>query len=799
MNTEMREPSQCGEDVNAAHEAAVREALARIAPLFPSRSFVAVNPFLGFTNLPFEEAAWRVMTLRGRAPLLDANEYRKLFAKGEITIEDLDWVTDASWSVAQLLTALESPVDHAIDVPWTAVDALESERAEERWRDFVVEEISKWCAVYYDQNQTTWTLPWARAGLYSVFREAARFDRAPDTHGLHTLRDLVATLPPDAEAAIAVILRELAPPSGREADFVYGQLALVSGWAGYCQYLVHEHRLKGDDSPALRELLAFRLAYDLALLRMRPNLRSSFGVRRRSVTTAPLAALCRWQLAYEVAWQRAVLRKLTQAHDPLSPTEPKRPRAQAVFCIDVRSEPLRRHLEGVSEDVRTLGFAGFFGFPLSHERPDGSGAEARCPALLAPTAESAECGVRRHDRAVRARARASTSKAIQNAAASCFSFVEAAGLAFLAQLWSQTDTSGPAWLGTPKPALLDFEHSDLDALAVRAEATLRNMSLTRNFGRLLLLCGHGSHSANNPFASGLDCGACGGHAGDVNARIAAQVLNHPGVRQRLAGRGIELPEDTWVLAGLHNTMTDEVTLFDLDLTPESHRADVDALLRSLELAGAATRRERAVKLGHATDEDLLYALRKRAQDIAQTRPEWGLAGNAAIIVAPRQRTCGLDFEGRTFLHEYRHEDDQDGRMLQLILSAPVVVASWINLQYYGSRVDPVLYGAGNKVLHNVVGGVGVFEGNGGDLRVGLPLQSIHDGERFIHEPRRLSVFVEAPREKVWRAMASLPDVRKLFDGRWIHLLTIEHGEVYAYEPSGFRKLESTGTRQSVAA
>ena len=78
-------------------------------------------------------------------------------------------------------------------------------------------------------------------------------------------------------------------------------------------------------------------------------------------------------------------------------------------------------------------------------------------------------------------------------------------------------------------------------------------------------------------------------------------------------------------------------------------------------------------------------------------------------------------------------------MLELILTAPVVVASWISLQYYGSAVAPAAFGAGNKLLHNVVGGIGVFEGNGGVLRGGLPWQSVHDGEGLVHEPLRLSV------------------------------------------------------------
>ena len=58
----------------------------------------------------------------------------------------------------------------------------------------------------------------------------------------------------------------------------------------------------------------------------------------------------------------------------------------------------------------------------------------------------------------------------------------------------------------------------------------------------------------------------------------------------------------------------------------------------------------------------------------------------------------------------------------MILTAPVVVASWISLQYYGSTVAPTsVFGAGNKLLHNVTGGIGVVEGNGGLMRSGLPL------------------------------------------------------------------------------
>ena len=104
----------------------------------------------------------------------------------------------------------------------------------------------------------------------------------------------------------------------------------------------------------------------------------------------------------------------------------------------------------------------------------------------------------------------------------------------------------------------------------------------------------------------------------------------------------------------------------------------------------------------------------------------------------------------------------------------MVVANWINLQYYGSVVDPGHLGAGNKVLHNVVGGrIGVLEGNGGDLRIGLALQSLHDGRDWVHEPLRLSVFIAAPQTAIEQVLADHPNVAALVDNGWLYLFRID--------------------------
>jgi uncharacterized protein YbcC (UPF0753/DUF2309 family) len=372
-------------------------------------------------------------------------------------------------------------------------------------------------------------------------------------------------------------------------------------------------------------------------------------------------------------------------------------------------------------------------------------------------------------------------------AVSCFSFVGPVGLAYLPKLFTDgfaatrpvarpedeglarraVDAKGPtldptATTGIPLEARVDL-----------AEGALRAMSLTGGFAPLVLICGHGATTVNNPYDTGLDCGACGGHTGEANARVAAAVLNDPGVRDGLARRGITVPEDTWFVAAQHDTTTDRVTIFDRALVPAGHLERLADLERRLAEAGARTRAERAGRLGVDGDGPVDAAILRRSRDWAQVRPEWGLAGCRAFIVAPRRRTRDLDLAGRAFLHSYDWRRDQGFGVLELIMTAPMVVASWISLQYYASTVENRLFGSGDKTLHNVVGRVGVLEGNGGDLRTGLPWQSVHDGERLQHEPLRLSVVIEAPIDAMNDVLARHPEVRALVDHGWLALLAMD--------------------------
>lgn len=771
--------------------AAVRTALARIAPLWPLRHFVAVNPFLGLLDRPFADACALLQRVAGAPPLLRPNDYLAAYDRGEIAAADLSAVADDTWSVERLLTILrdaEADHEHLARV-LTVAEELDADRPHPSWSRFIVDEISKWGGVLFDRNQTTWRIERPGTDLFATWRASAAIDRNPEVFGLRGFRAFVAALPRDPDAVIHQCIARIAPTGVPVADFLHRQLLSISGWAGHVQYLVREDALRGQENPMLRDLLAIRLAYDAGLhAAFRPNPKDrAKGARTRPAPAAAanVAGLVRWQRAYELGYQRHLAGQLAASAppDPCAPAD--RPAVQAIFCIDVRSELLRRHLEAAAPLTQTLGFAGFFGFPVAHRAGLHQAATARCPALLVPPVHS-EAPLRPQALAgTRARlAAAGAWKAFQNSAISCFSFVEAVGLGFSSALADRRAPARP----TCDPVGPRFA-PDL-ALPTRinlAENALRNMSLTRSFARLVLVCGHGSASANNPYASSLDCGACGGHAGDVNARLAAATFNDPAVRRGLAARGIAIPADTWFIAGLHNTTTDDVTLCDLDALPASHVPDVRNLRAALVQAAEACRAERAPSLGlSVTAPDALQrAFQNRARDTAEVRPEWGLANNAALIAAPRHRTARLKLSGRVFLHDYHAAEDPEDKVLTLILTAPVVVASWINLQYYASRVDPERYGSGDKTLHNIVGGLGALEGNGGDLRAGLPLQSLHDGLAFRHEPRRLSVFVAATRPRLDGVLRSQPDVARLFDHDWIHLFALEGQSVWRREPAGW--------------
>ncbi|WP_171822633.1 DUF2309 domain-containing protein [Sulfobacillus thermosulfidooxidans] len=520
-----------------------------------------------------------------------------------------------------------------------------------------------------------------------------------------------------------------------------------------------------------------------------------------------------WLEAFEEHFRHKLLQRLSATPKPVQRLQTDRPIAHIVFCIDVRSEGFRRHLEEMGP-YETLGTAGFFGVPIRF-RPFSEHEERHLyPPLLSSNTlivEEAQPGqfksIKRHMSFFWAKQWLEHLIAVlkYNLMAP-FTFIEASGWtwgvkAVSKTLWPRASGQVRGWLGErldpPVKTFLSLGHGSrgrdpihsaqgmpqgfsLEAQAQMVRNALSVMGITRNFSRLVLFMGHGSHSENNPYASALNCGAVGGHHGGANARALATMANNPDVRRLLGQQGLMIPDDTLFLAGEHNTTTDEVTLYDQDAVPHSHRQEFIQLRQALHQAGVQNARERCLTLPGALcrpdGSRAVQTVQYRSENWAETQPEWGLAGNAAMIIGRRALTEDINLDGRVFLQSYDFEEDAEGQSLEAIMTGPMIVAYWINMEYYFSTCHNPGYGSGSKVTQNVVGLIGVMQGSQSDLQTGLPRQSVMDGAQLRHEPMRLLVIIESPPSRIVAVLERQASVARLVVNEWIYVVARDPGD-----------------------
>ncbi len=746
-----------------------------IPPLFPLSANVAVNPFLGQTGETLAITAARLARVAGARITPPRAHWAQKWDAGDITDVDLEDALAAlegqfnAPTLQEIKAALKEDTPAPKALPTVAELAMDVSGID--WPGLIEDRIGAWAASHFDQGQAFW--PQAdTGGPFRAWRDFAARDLTPEIHGLTGFCAFVAGANRSHWRAIGRASEKLGVTSDAATTAFHRWLITLGGWAQYGRCLLWQAELDGQQNSTVTELLAVRMMFDEALFE-----RYEYQIAERWAETivahqTPVTASK--SLVIDVVLQDAAERaqQLTLA-DKLLEVKPRtnkgRPEVQAAFCIDVRSEVFRRALETQDEKIETIGFAGFFGLASAHKAAGSDVTELRGPVLLNPgvTSQVAETGTADDTRRYTARAKRAWGR-FKLAAVSSFAFVEAAGPLYAGKLVQ--DSLALAGKAATESAPTMDPAIDLATRVGMAKSVLSAMSFTDNFARIVLLAGHGADVTNNPHESALQCGACGGYAGDVNARLLAGLLNDPEVQLGLQQNGIDIPSDTVFLPALHHTTTDQVTLFEQDVPQGKPIGGLAHLKTWLAAAGTLARAERALRLPRA---DGAATVAKRAKDWAETRPEWGLAGCRAFIAAPRHRTDGADLGGQAFLQNYDWRRDEGFGVLELIMTAPVVVASWISLQYYGSTVAPDLFGGGNKLLHNVVGGIGVLEGNNGAPRPGLPWQSVHDGTDFQHDPLRLSVIVEAPREAMSEILERHPQVRALFDNGWLHLIAMD--------------------------
>jgi uncharacterized protein YbcC (UPF0753/DUF2309 family) len=790
-----------------------------VAPAWPLTSFVAVNPLGGLEHLGFDEAtAVARRQLRSRTHLSLA-EFRRDHHAGLTTLDDIQWAIES-----ELLDVCSMPPPH-IDgrpVPIDEIIRLDlfhgpdlDEQPEPLTALERIEGVSGPLGEMIDRTIAHSSAQFA-AGRTGSFHEqwlddatrvaALRRHLSTDAHRwLRALRD------DPAEVISTAFSTNSVDPSSQVAE-MRGHLARLPGWAGYAKWRTDwAHSDERRRAPSLVELVAARSALEAACLLAPTSIERSSkhddttdqGLARRvdAVIAAGFAhadattregisqVLSRVEAsARHAVWLRAqernAERRLLSQLERLDPGAPLRtPEAQLVFCIDVRSEGLRRHLEATGP-YDTLGFAGFFGVAMSVQRLEWDHHEPRCPVLVTPSVRAVEQPIAGpdHRNAVddmlaRDRRRAGATavhSATKYGPGAAFVMAEASGW-IAGPVAAARTLSPPQHTTTERPAtVMELETRtdgglDLDQRVYTAEAVLQTMGLTTGFAPIVVLSGHASHTVNNPHATALDCGACAGASGQDNARTVARLLNDTDVRAGLRERAIHIPDTTHFAAALHDTVSDHVEILDTHDIPTTHHDTLARLVAHLDDAARSQSAQRARHLpGPAA------RVRDRGNDWAQVRPEWGLARNTSFIIGPRSMTAGLDLDGRSFLHTYDAERDPNGKVLETIMTAPLVVAHWISSQYYFSTVDPDNFGAGDKLIHNIIADTGVISGEHGDLRVGLPLQSTHVGNERHHQPVRLLAVIQAPLERIERIISDNAILTTLIGGSWIRLAARSH-------------------------
>ncbi|QDV19242.1 hypothetical protein Pan153_39070 [Gimesia panareensis] len=531
-----------------------------------------------------------------------------------------------------------------------------------------------------------------------------------------------------------------------------------------------------------------------------------------------------FHLAYERKYRNDVLNAVTshtnryrEQQAQANYRKPIPPSYQVVCCIDEREESFRRHLEEIAPDCQTFGIAGFFGVAMYYRGAADAHFTPLCPVNIKPIHYVQEetlyslARISRRRAATRQRLGRATHQThvgtrtfiggfLTGLVGSLAAFPLVARTLFprtTAQIRSmfQSIVAPPTTqlrlerISAEPGANEDQLGYSIEEMAQIVEGGLRAMGLAQPelFSPLVIICGHGSSSLNNPHEAAHDCGACGGGRGGPNARAFAQMANDPRVRRILSEHNLFIPDKTIFLGCYHNTCNDNITWYDLDRLPVSHRKLFETADKHISAARAHNAHERCRRFESADLEisvnEALRHVEGRAEDLSQVRPEYGHATNSICFVGRREWSRGLFLDRRAFLTSYDPlQDDENSTILERLLQAVIPVCAGINLEYYFSYVDSTGYGCGTKLAHNITSLLGVMDGAASDLRPGLPWQMVE-----IHEPVRLLLVIETTKEAIVRIINNNPNIARLVNGNWVQLaiLDVETSQIQVYRNDAF--------------
>jgi len=339
----------------------MREACTRFAPSWPLDRAIAVNPWWEMRSQTFPQVAAKLSILGSINCLMPADYYKQHWGSS-ILSEHLGYakselVIDATED--QLLAALDTS---ATARPWLNfvdyLDAMPEQRSKMAWHAEVQQQISQFCGAFFQYPERMGGETSQRQSLFHSWREVMGLDKGIGiVMGARQITQLVQLLPqsvPEAYVAFQEEVLEGQVDPSACADYATSLLLDVNGWTSWLAYQVWQDNLVGNDNDLIEQLLAIRLSWELLLWRhlqissaadydlIKRQFLAQFGrlESRYEKAMHNQQLLWVWHRALEYSYQVSLTQKLLEA----SPSQTGAPTLQAAFCIDVRSEPMRRAL-----------------------------------------------------------------------------------------------------------------------------------------------------------------------------------------------------------------------------------------------------------------------------------------------------------------------------------------------------------------------------------------------------------------------------------------------------------------------
>ncbi len=786
----------------------------------PLKDFIHHNTLHAFQALKFKDGVRHASEILGYRSSLSLYDFRSLFDTGQIIADVLDRVIVQKKGADHLTEWRKKVLTQSYEnVVMPRIGALRANWKKHYRIDLdslVQPTLFRILCCYLDQGIAIWNFPVREKTFLAAIREMERNTFASFFKGNRAKKLLLETT-----CEIADLLKIVVGDESLYTRYLFDQQFSHQGWSGMVSTIEDQpFTILDARKLSMHDLIVFELLMEIDALDH--HFKRGWKPLCESLVEKPVElfsdvpetemhqVLFIWQEAFEWSYHDQVLAGIIQKKN--LPREFKKKSFQALLCIDDRECSFRRYIEEFDHESETFGTPGFFSVEFYYQPEGGKFYTKLCPAPVSPKYLIKGIGEEKRQKDAYL---SKTSHSFYGG----WLISQTLGFwsAFLLFINIFKPSMGPATASSfkhmSKKSQLTIENKSLDdrendlqigftidEMANRVEALLKSIGLVKDFAPIIYVIGHGSSSVNNPHYAAYDCGACSGRAGSVNSRVVSFMGNHLKVREILKTRGIDIPEATQFLGGLHDTTRDEIIFFDENSLSkknlELHNKNEVTFAKALDYnAKERSRRFESID-SHLTPAQIHDKILTRSVSLFEPRPELNHATNALCVVGRRELTKHLFMDRRSFMNSYDYRVDLDGKFLVNVLRPVGPVCGGINLEYFFSRVDNQKLGAGTKLPHNVMGLIGVANGIDGDLRPGLPSQMIE-----VHDPVRLLVIVEHFPEIVLQAIQKEAPTYEWFINEWVRLVAVhpETHQLYLFAEGKFELYQPTVKQVEKAA